>query len=155
METRRCFYQRGRAEAGTTLIANTIYKENYQTTSMEHSWVESDIERIVEYGWKVGSNWQSIKIIANREASEIAIGSEAEFITEHYWGYAKVHNSKTYEYEVTHPRWLQYDVIGYKISIDFKANYGADFVALCDKEPFSVMLAEGSEITVENKKKIC
>ena len=31
------------------------------------------------------------------------IDSEAEFITEHYFGYTKIDSAKTFEYEVRHP----------------------------------------------------
>lgn len=98
------------------------------------------------------SNWQSFKIIAEKNATEIVVGSEAEFITEHYWGYAKVDDRKSNEYEVRHPKWLKYDIINYEIAIDFELTYGQEFGFLNNLEPISVMLAEGSEITVENKR---
>jgi uncharacterized protein YqjF (DUF2071 family) len=135
-----------------TFVANTIYNENYQTTSMKHVWNENPSERNVEYYWKVNSVWQYIKVKAETEATVILSNSEAEFITEHYWGYARVNNNKTNEYEVTHPRWLQYKVLDYEHSIDFKANYGEAFELLMTQKPVSVLLAEGSEITVEGKK---
>jgi len=134
-----------------TFVANTIYNENYQTTSMKHIWNENSSERNVEYHWKMNSVWQFIKVKSEAEATVIPENSEAEFITEHYWGYAKVNNNKTNEYEVTHPRWLQYNVLEYEISIDFKANYGIAFEFLNTRKPVSVLLAEGSEITVESK----
>lgn len=34
---------------------------------------------------------------------------------------------KTFEYEVTHPKWKNYEVLNSFIQIDFKENYGADF----------------------------
>ena len=80
--------------------------------------------------------------------------SETEFITEHYWGYAKYSDTKTNEYEVTHPKWNQYKVIDYEIKVDFGAVYGHDFSFLTELKPSSVMLAEGSEITVESKRTI-
>ena len=134
-----------------TFVANTVYKENYQTTAMKHVWSENSSERVVEYHWKVNSAWQFIKVRANTEAAETVSNSEAEFITEHYWGYARVNDKKTNEYEVTHSRWMQYEVLEYDNSIDFKANYGKAFEFLTIQKPVSVMLAEGSEITVENK----
>jgi hypothetical protein len=42
-------------------------------------------------------------------------------------------------------------VLDYSIEIDFKKTYGAVFEFLNSKEPCSVMLAEGSEISVEGK----
>lgn len=137
-----------------TFFANTVYKENYQTSPMKHIWSETSSERIVEYHWKVNSVWQFIKVKAETEAAEIASNCEAEFFAEHYWGYAKVNDKKTNEYEVTHPRWLQYKILEYDHSIDFKANYGESFEFLTNQKPVSIILAEGSEITVEGKKSL-
>ncbi|RLD24679.1 MAG: DUF2071 domain-containing protein [Bacteroidetes bacterium] len=135
-----------------SFIANTVYKEHYQTCPMKHSWTtEKDVFK-VEYQWKMNSQWQSISINAEDKLVPIEENSEAEFITEHYWGYAKVSEEKTIEYEVTHPRWMQYPVIDHTIEIDFKLNYGERFAFLNEREPTSVHLAEGSQITVESKK---
>ena len=87
-------------------------------------------------------------------SKEIEINSEAEFITEHYFGYTKINNKTTFEYEVKHPRWQQYEVINHKIEVDFKNVYGNEFEFLSKQKPISVLLAKGSEISVENKKRI-
>jgi len=137
-----------------TLVANWVYNENYETMPMEHTWKEEDNNQMVEYKWKNNSKWQSVKLIAEKEPSKIELGSNTEFITEHYWGYAKINEQKTNEYEVTHPRWDKYNVIDYKINVDFALNYGDDFSFMNLLEPSSVMLAEGSNITVEPKQKM-
>lgn len=135
-----------------TFVANTVYNENYETLQMEHSWNVENDKRTVEYKWKKLGKWNSIHISASVEKFKIDESSETEFITEHYWGYAKVNDRKSNEYEVTHPKWEAYKVCDYKIAIDFKTTYGSEFEFLSSTEPSSVMLAEGSEITVEGKK---
>ncbi|WP_341225375.1 DUF2071 domain-containing protein [uncultured Arcticibacterium sp.] len=137
-----------------TFIANTFYNENYETLPMSHKWSENEDTRIVEYNWTKFGKENSFQVTTNRESLEIVSGSETEFITEHYWGYAKVNKEKSNEYEVTHPKWKAYKVKDYKIDIDFGTVYGREFDFLNAKKPNSVMLAEGSEITVENKKTI-
>ena len=97
-------------------------------------------------------NRQFFKVTAGKNQKKIEIGSETEFITEHYWGYAKVNDGKTNEYEVKHPRWVKYDVIDYKVSVDFNLTFGKIFGFLNEQKPVSVMLAEGSIIAIENKK---
>lgn len=134
-----------------TFVANTIYKEHYETLPMQHTWATTNQNRSVEYKWKVDHTWQSIFVDAHLEPEDIPIGSETEFITEHYWGYSKVNPTKTTEYEVTHPRWMHYPVKSYKIDVDFSLTYGQEFAFLNELKPHSVILAEGSEITVENK----
>jgi len=137
-----------------SVVANTIYNENYETMPMTHSWSETEDERKVEYSWRCKNIWQSFQVTANKNLSEITTGSEAEFITEHYWGYARYNATKTNEYEVRHPKWAQYKVKDFKITVDFGLVYGATFEFLNRQEPVSVMLAEGSDISVEGKKVI-
>lgn len=134
-----------------TFVANTIYKEHYETLPMSHEWMESDDFRTVEYRWKKNKQWQSFKVTANLTSSEINANSVTEFITEHYWGYAKVKEGITNEYEVTHPKWRHYGVENYNIEVDFGMVYGSEFKFLNRMKPETVMLAEGSEITVESK----
>ena len=137
-----------------TIVANTLYKEHYQAVPMSHSWKIDNETIAVEYGWKINQELQTFSLQAENKPMEIPEGSEAEFITEHYWGYTKVTNSKTYEYEVRHPRWKTYPVKNHSIQVDFRKVYGKDFSFLNSQTPISVMLAEGSEISVENKKNI-
>jgi hypothetical protein len=128
-----------------------VYKENYVTKPMKHILKVNKATCEVEYKWESSSVWQSLNIIAEKTLMEIEPGSEAEFITEHYWGYAKVNAKKTNEYAVFHPRWFQYKVINHHISVDFEETYGGNFGFLNSEKPASVMLAEGSEIKVEKK----
>jgi len=137
-----------------TFVANTVYNENYETMPMSHKWIENENSRIVEYYWTKAGKENMIHVTTTKESYEILSGSETEFITEHYWGYAKVNNEKSNEYEVTHPKWKAYIVKDYKINVEFDTVYGREFKFLNNVTPNSVMLAEGSEITVENKKNI-
>ena len=137
-----------------TFVANTVYNENYETMEMSHSWEMTFIDRTVAYSWQKNGEWNTFRVLASLEAQEIKPESETEFITEHYWGYAKVNERITNEYEVTHPKWESYEIIDHEIKVDFGGVYGADFEILTGREPDSVMLAEGSEITVENKRKL-
>lgn len=135
-----------------TFVANTVYNENYETMKMCHIWSEEENNRSVEYYWQKSGKRNFIKVQAGLSLFEIEPGSDTEFITEHYWGYAKVNKNKSNEYEVTHPKWKVYKVKNYEIDVDFGAVYGDEFEFLNSMKPASVMLAEGSEITVENKK---
>jgi hypothetical protein len=138
-----------------TIVANTVYKEHYQTLRMKHSITENKQEKIdFVYQWKTENKWNTILIETQKEPIEIEANSEAEFITEHYFGYTKVNNKKTFEYEVKHPRWQQYRVTNHNLDVDFKKTYSKEFEFLNNQKPISVMLAVGSEISVENKKRI-
>jgi len=93
-----------------TLVANSIYKESYQTVPMQHSWETHPYTQKVEYKWGVKNKEQKINIISEPITKTIAPNTEAEFISEHYFGYTK-QNNKTYEYEVKHPRWVHYPIL--------------------------------------------
>jgi uncharacterized protein YqjF (DUF2071 family) len=137
-----------------TWVANTLYKEHYQTLPMRHQWETTGQKLNVSYSWKYQGHWQRLGVQATAQPMPITEGTEAHFITEHYWGYTKVSDTKTSEYQVTHPTWDQYPVTDYAIDMDFGALYGPAFSMLDQQEPVSVMLAEGSPITVEPFKKI-
>ncbi|MEO8665521.1 MAG: DUF2071 domain-containing protein [Ignavibacteria bacterium] len=129
------------------LIANTIYQEKYNYMKMNHKCGISDDSLKISYAFK-DHIWNSFNVTADIKDSPIKAGSEEEFITEHYWGYTKVNESKTSEYEVRHPRWNVYKVKSYNIHVDFERSYGKEFGYLNFEKPFSVFLAEGSEIKV-------
>ncbi|MGV3507683.1 MAG: YqjF family protein [Sphingobacteriaceae bacterium] len=131
-----------------TFVANAIYKENYETMKMSHSWQREEDLLIVEYRWKK-SGWNSFKVSAASQEVAIASGSEEEFITEHFWGYTSLSSDCTSEYEVTHPTWNIYPVKEYSIDVDFGDVYGEQFSFLNKQTPDSVFLAEGSEICVK------
>jgi uncharacterized protein YqjF (DUF2071 family) len=133
-------------------VANLLYKEHYVTMPMKHQWTEKDGHLFTQYEWKHKGDWQRFEIRSATERLEIPKGSDTEFITEHYWGYSRINADKTVEYEVTHPRWQHYAVKDYEIHVDFGKLYGNEFAHLNQAVPESVMLAEGSPITVETRK---
>lgn len=137
-----------------TFVANTFYKEHYATLPMRHLWEIKNNNQTIEYAWKLNKKWHSFSVESEINKSIIEPESEAAFITEHYWGYTKINNKTTFEYEVTHPTWDQYKINNYKIDVDFGSIYGDEFKELNNLKPRSVMLAEGSAITVENKRKV-
>ncbi|WP_273445950.1 YqjF family protein [Neolewinella agarilytica] len=138
-------------KAAITFVANTVYNENYQTLPMRHRWINGEEQNMVEYQWKKAGNWQTFSLETSPISVPIQYGSEEEFITEHYWGYAAVSDQKSNEYEVTHPRWQLYPVHNYTIEVDYGLCYGPEFSFLNSASPTSVFLAEGSAITVEPK----
>lgn len=137
-----------------SFIANTFYRENYKTLVMQHeNQLKAEIRK-VSYSWEKQKKNNHITVNAYDFASIIEEGSEAEFITEHYFGYTKYNEKTTYEYEVKHPKWKQYLIKSFEIKIDFKNIYGNNFAFMNELNPTSVFLAKGSEISVENKRKI-
>jgi uncharacterized protein YqjF (DUF2071 family) len=135
-----------------SLVANTVYHEHYVTRPMSHIWNISPQKLEIAYNWTHKGKAQSIAVKAINNPVSFPKNSEIEFISEHYFGYTKYNDHKTFEYEVTHPKWLYYKVHDYKINLDFELNYGKKFAHLTNQKPDSVFLMEGSAITVEPKK---
>ena len=77
-----------------------------------------------------------------------APGSEEEFITEHYWGYARQRDNSTVEYRVSHPQWPVWQATDAEFDCDVGEFYGAQFADALKGEPTSTFVAEGSAIEV-------
>lgn len=131
-----------------TFIANSIYEEPYATLSTRHRILSTPQSLQVEYGWRYRGAWQRLAVEADPTPQPIALGSEEEFVTEHYWGYTKRTRGAPSEYGVRHPSWPVYPVRSHHITVDFGALYGPTFAALSMAEPASILLAEGSEVSV-------
>jgi uncharacterized protein YqjF (DUF2071 family) len=133
-------------------VANVLYREPYSTMPMKHEVKILDNEQFsVEYAWKNNSHWNKLAVTASQTPTPLQPNSQAEFITEHYWGYTKWNENKTAEYQVEHPAWNLYPVSSYDIVCDVKNLYGEQFVEVLQK-PDSVLLAQGSEIVVRKGK---
>lgn len=141
--------------AAITLIASALYEEPYATLPTRHS-IESASEKLsVSYAWRHKNIWQSLAVEAAPTPQPIAENSEDEFLTEHYWGYTKRRGSRgkagtTSAYEVRHPRWQVYPILIHTVVADFAALYGPAFAALNHQQPASVLLAEGSAVSVHS-----
>jgi uncharacterized protein YqjF (DUF2071 family) len=136
------------------LVASTFYGEPYVTAPMRHEWREETAELSVSYEWKLGGRWHKLQTSASSEKQPVAAGSEEEFITEHYWGYTARRGGWTSEYEVVHPRWTVHAVESSTVDVDFSLVYGERFAELNGMRPYSVLLAEGSEVTVRSGTRI-
>lgn len=123
-------------------VANHLFDENYVCLPMSHS-VD---EQSCWFAWGQGQSQRFSATIGN-ERSLPASDSFSEFITEHYWGYAKG-PKRTLEYEVTHPRWQCSEVSDYSINVDFGQTYGDEFAFLDRSAPVNVLYTPGSEVTV-------
>jgi len=136
-----------------TFIANTLYGEKYATMPMAYLWTQNDNALTVSYKWKKKA-WNELKVTTSLQSFVIDEGSEEEFITEHYWGYARLKGNGTNEYEVAHPRWEVYQTKDYQIDVDFESIYGKGFQFLQQEKPASVFVAEGSAVSIKAGRKI-
>ena len=137
-----------------TLVANSLYGENYSTHRMRHDWKLRDDGFHVQYQWEVKGSWNFLQAVAEPVASPLIAGSAEEFITEHYWGYTFINPGCSGTYQVQHPRWNVHKVNSYAVRCDAAMLYGPQFAGALQQEPASVFLAEGSPVSVMKGTKI-
>ena len=133
------------------LTARALYGEQYIALPMDHHIEENVALGMpcgVSYSWWLRGRENRIAISVNDGFCEVAEGSDVEFITEHYWGYARRREGRTTEYRVEHPRWRVRLAIDSQVDCDVTALYGDQFVDFLRRPPASAFLAEGSAVSV-------
>jgi uncharacterized protein YqjF (DUF2071 family) len=129
-------------------IARWVFNENYSSVPMSHCIRRNQGEGIyVEYSWGAEQQQCSMQLTTAGDASVPVEGSLAQFITEHYWGYAAQRDGGCVEYEVQHPRWRVWQAQHAEFSGDSIPYYGREFSSILSK-PDSAFLAVGSAVTV-------
>lgn len=133
-------------------IARFAFGENYSCVPMSHCIHRDGVQ--AEYSWGAGVNRCSMRIETQGASSIPADGSLAQFITEHYWGYAAQSDGGSLEYEVQHPRWSVRQAKQAKFAGDAAPFYGPHFSRILAEPPDSAFLAEGSPVIVFKGKRI-
>lgn len=133
-------------------LANKLYKEHYIAIPTRNEIITTTVSKSVRYQWKIKEEWNHLSVLAENQNELIAAGSIEEFIFEHYYGYTRINDRLSQEYEVRHPRWLVNKVLDYSVRCNFKSMYGNDFDYLSSKQPDSVIMAVGSPVTVKWKR---
>lgn len=132
--------------------ARTLYNENYAALPMSHRIEKSsDVAegiKSVAYHWRFGGHDHYVKMTVRGQPVSIREGTEQEFITEHYWGYAMQRNGTTVEYQVEHPRWRVWETVSARLHCDVTGLYGEKFCRPLSSLPRSAFLAEGSAVKV-------
>jgi uncharacterized protein len=134
------------------LTARVLYGENYVAVPMAHHIEDENAgaekPRTVSYSWRFRGRVNRIELTVEGHADEAAEGSDAEFITEHYWGYARRRGGRTMEYRVEHPRWRIARASEARLDCDVDGLYGKQFAEFLNAPSASAFLAYGSDVTV-------
>jgi uncharacterized protein YqjF (DUF2071 family) len=135
--------------AAIAFIARTVYNENYLALPMSHA-VEKSGEQVrsVAYAWRFRGAENHMKLSVRGDALPLVDGSEQEFITEHYWGYAAQRDGSAMEYRVEHPRWRVWESSSAQLHCDVARLYGEKYAGPLARPPRSAFLADGSEVKV-------
>ena len=134
-----------------TLLANTVFGQNYTTLKMKS--FHQDIGDYMEtgYEWKYQDKWNKLVAKAGKRSTPIRQNRFNEFIADHYYGFRKNGETKTYQYEVEHELWETFNVIDYSVDCDFGSLFGKEFSILNEAKPNSVFMLKGSEIRIHQR----
>jgi uncharacterized protein YqjF (DUF2071 family) len=135
-------------------IARRIYNERYVALPMNHLIESRGTGLHVEYGWRSSVGWNRMSLSAEGTPALPEPGSEEQFITEHYWGYAIQRDGGTVEYRVDHPSWRVWNGRDAKFEGDMTELYGQELALILRGKPSSAFLVEGSRIAVSHGNKI-
>jgi uncharacterized protein len=146
------------------LVARWVYGENYVALRMRHTWAGrsggpvasrsfqfdagSGVPGTVSYGWRFAGAWQELRATLTGQPAYPAPGSEAEFITGHYWGYTKQRGGGSLEYRVEHSPWRVWQAGQSELVCDVARLYGPAFAGSLAGRPSSAFIAEGSPVSV-------
>lgn len=136
-------------------VARWLYNEPYLAVPMSRQ-TELAAERggNVSYRWRFRGTAMRLSAEAHGPSAPLMKGSEAEFITEHYWGYTRQRDGGTLEYEVVHPPWRVWTAVSPRFEGDATALYGSAFADVLRPAPRSAFVALGSEIAVRRGRRI-
>jgi uncharacterized protein len=137
------------------VVSKTNDRSSWATQPVDATGCPSGAKRVdeslkVEYSWRRGQKWESLKMTATGEPQAIPTGSHAEFITEHYWGYTALRKGCS-EYRVEHPRWKIWNATGFEFKADVATLYDAQFAEMLSQPPRSAFIADGSPITIQKR----
>ncbi|HKO17180.1 MAG TPA: DUF2071 domain-containing protein [Gemmatimonadaceae bacterium] len=136
--------------AAIAVLARFAYNEPYLAVPMRSSAPAKLTEAPgrIAYAWRQDDRHQLVAATAVGAPHRPAPGSEATFITEHYWGYTRQRDGGTVEYEVAHPPWRVWAAAEPILQADVRGLYGVPFEGALAGPPASAFIAEGSTITV-------
>ena len=129
-------------------IARTIFHENYINLPMVHRIAVEGSTVRAEYLWHQNDDWHRTLLECTGLPERPPAASVAEFITEHYWGYARQPDGSTLEYQVTHDPWRVWTATRAYFEGDATPLYGSELAVVLQRNPDSAFLAEGSEVQV-------
>jgi uncharacterized protein YqjF (DUF2071 family) len=135
-------------------VARLLYNEKYVALPMSHRIERHEAGLDVQYRWTLQNRNNQLSIAVTGEAALPSEGSEAQFITEHFWGYSAQADGGCIEYRVDHPSWVVWSAHTARFEGDTAQLYGRELAAVLQREPNSGFLAAGSPVTVYRGRKI-
>lgn len=136
-------------------VARVLYNEPYSAVPMSHRCsLDAAKGGTVTYSWSYRGGPFALAAEACGPARLPARGSEAEFITEHYWGYTRQRDGSTLEYQVEHPTWSIWEATSASVSGAFGSLYGSTLGEVLARPPRSAFVTVGSNVSVHRGRRL-
>ena len=134
------------------MLLGWLFRENFDRMQMRHQSSGFDIADPgslpdAEYRWKVGEDWNRVRVKARSRRRGMKTESKEQFILDHHHAYIG-RGDKTLEYFVSRPPWLIWDAASGNFDCDVEGLFGKEFRRPLNHRPASVFLARGSEINI-------
>lgn len=135
--------------AAIASLARWVYNEPYTAVPMSHAGtLDESRGGSVNYSWRFRNTAFALSADVSGPPAPLVPGSEAEFVTEHYWGYTRQRDGGTLEYEVEHPPWKVWHHADGRFTGPAAMLYGDAFGAVLSQTPQSAFVAMGSAVAV-------
>jgi uncharacterized protein YqjF (DUF2071 family) len=135
--------------AAIAAVARWTYNEPYLAVPMSHEIaLDPGSGGQASYSWRHEAAAFRLGAVVSGPAVPLEAGSEAEFVTEHYWGYTRQRDQGTLEYQVEHPSWALWANADASFTGPAAALYGDDFGRILSVPPHSAFVAVGSDVVV-------
>lgn len=129
--------------------ARWTYNEPYSTAKMTSRVTQVDDLRRVRHDFTVECSPQMIAVSARGPAETPETNTFAHWVKEHSWGFGRRRGGKAIRYRVAHPLWRIYPVEDHQLRVETALLYGQPWRFLQDRTPDSVVLAEGSAVSID------
>jgi uncharacterized protein len=129
--------------------ARLSYNEPYRTVPTGHTLVELNGKlQSVEYLFGRPRDRCRLAMHVEGHATEIASGSQEEFLSQRGWGFTRQVDGGTIEYRVDHPRWRVWRHARWELDGPLATFYDQPFADILRGEPSSAFVADGSPVSV-------
>ncbi len=136
------------------VVARVAYNENYFCYPMKHEISPEGEARRLRYRWKAAGADYALAARTSGEPKTPGNGSVEQFISEHYWGYAKQRDGGTREYRVAHEPWRVWNAVEAGFEGNAGQLYGSEFASALGAEHVSAFVAEGGVVEVFKGRRI-
>ncbi len=138
-------------------VAQIWFGERYVALPMTHKIIEPTSEggRLqLEYRWRHRNDWSTVRAAGKGNPVLPSMLSHEFFFIEHYWGYTALPDGGTQEYRVEHDKWRIWPSAEATFEGRVRALYGPEFGERLERPPDSLLIAEGSTVTVHTGERI-